>query len=318
MKPITVLGCGVSGLTTGITLLEQGFHVQIITKEYPEETTSAIAGAIWFPYEARPFKKVNAWSLSSFNKFQELSEAPSTGVSMIDYAIILETNDKPWWLQSIPPNHIISDSVTDFFQKDYPGYIVHVPLIETPVYLLWLVNRFKSLGGSITKREIKELNELNEFDLTINCTGLETKSLFEDSEVYPIQGQVVRVPADNSIKGMATDFLFGKNEEEMAYIIPRRDGIILGGSARKGKNTTEPDPEFSSRIISYNSEYEHTLKQKPVLETKVGLRPGRSEIRLEKDPSHPVIHNYGHGGAGYTVSWGCAFSVLDLVRESLN
>lgn len=318
MKPITVLGCGVSGLSSGIALLERGHDVQILTKEYPVETTSAVAGAIWFPYEARPFEKVNSWSLESFNRFKKMSKDSLTGVSMIDYAIILDTKETPWWLQSIPSDHIISDSVSGFFEKDYPGYIVNVPLIETPVYLPWLTNRFKSLGGTITKREISGLDELNDFGLTINCTGLGAKSLFSDCEMYPIQGQIVRVGADSSVKGIATDFLFGNNSEDMAYIIPRKDGIILGGSARTGKNSTEPDHEFTSRILSYNSEYEPKLMEMPILEIKVGLRPGRSEIRLEKDPNLPVIHNYGHGGAGYTVSWGCANSVLNLVRESLS
>lgn len=318
MKPITVLGCGVSGLSTGITLLEQEYDVQILTKEYPEETTSAVAGAIWFPYEARPLKKVNSWSLGSFNKFKKMSNDSLTGVSMIDYAIILETKETPWWLKSIPSDHIISDSVSGFFEKDYPGYIVNVPLIETPVYLPWLVDRFKSLGGTIIQREISSLDELNEFNLTINCTGLGARSLFSDSRMYPIQGQIVRVGADSSVKGIATDFLFGNNSEEMAYIIPRKDGVILGGSARAGKDSTEADDELTSRILSYNSEYEPKLMGIPLLETKVGLRPGRSEIRLEKDPNLPVIHNYGHGGAGYTVSWGCANSVKDLVSEFLS
>ncbi len=318
MKSITVLGCGVSGLTTGIILLEQGYEVQIVTKEKTEETTSAIAGAIWFPYEARPYEKVNAWSLESFNKYRTLSKNPSTGISMIDYAIILNTTEKPWWLESIPQDHIISDSVSGFYKKDYSGYVVNIPLIETPVYLPWLVNHFNSLGGTIVVREISGLDELNEFDLTINCTGLGARGLFKDLQIYPIQGQVVRVNPDSSIKGMATDFLFGNNSEEMAYIIPRKDGIILGGSARSGIDSTKPDPEFSTRIIDYNSEYEQKLKEMDVLETKVGLRPGRSEIRLEKDPNLPVIHNYGHGGSGYTVSWGCANSVLNLVRKSLS
>ncbi|MBO6525102.1 MAG: FAD-binding oxidoreductase [Balneolaceae bacterium] len=318
MADLTILGSGVSGLTSAITLLEHGYDVQIVTKEKTEETTSAVAGAIWFPYEARPFKKVNAWSLESFNKFKALSKDASTGISMIDYAIILNTSEKPWWLQSIPPDHIISDSVSGFYNKDYSGYIVNIPLIETPVYLPWLVNHFKSLGGSFSIREISDLDELNEFDLAINCTGLGAKKLFGDTEMYPIQGQVVRVSPDSSVRGMATDFHFGKNSEEMAYIIPRKDGIILGGSARLDVDSIKPDPEFSSRIIDYNSEYEQKLKELPVLETKVGLRPGRSEIRLEKDPNFSVVHNYGHGGAGYTVSWGCANSVLELVRKSLS
>jgi D-amino-acid oxidase len=56
------------------------------------------------------------------------------------------------------------------------------------------------------------------------------------------------------------------------------------------------------------------LKDATVLEHKVGLRPGRKEVRLELEPlanNRAVIHNYGHGGAGFTLSWGCAAEVAD-------
>lgn len=311
---ITVLGCGVSGLTTGIILLREGYQVQILTKELPENTVSAVAGAIWFPYEARPFKKVSAWSLQSFHQYKELSKNPESGISMTDYAIILEKPDTPWWLDSIPADHIISDSVSGYYEKDYPGYIVNVPLIETQMYLPFLLVEFKKLGGTVIQQEIRSKNALLEFELVVNCTALGSEDLFNDTELFPIQGQIVKLKADPEIKGMATDFHFGEKNEEMAYIIPRKDGIILGGVARPGFHSTTPDPELSKKLITYNAEYDIRLSNLEVIASKAGLRPGRSEIRLEKDPELKVIHNYGHGGAGYTVSWGCAASVLELVQ----
>lgn len=313
-KPdITLLGCGVSGLTTSIVLLEAGYSVQVITKELPKDTVSAVAGAIWFPYEARPFEKVTQWSLESFNTFRKLAQDSNAGISMIDYAIILEEPYSPWWLDSIPEGHIISDSVTDFYNKPYPGYIVNVPLIETQVYLPWLLDRFHSLGGEIIRKEIHSTKELEPFELIINCTALGSKNLFGDEDLFPIQGQVAKVNPDKQVKGMATDFHFGDSGEEMAYIIPRRDGIIIGGTARPNIEHKTPEPELTQKLIRYNAAYEPQIEKLLVLEQKTGLRPGRSEIRLEKDSVLPVIHNYGHGGAGYTVSWGCAGSVLKLV-----
>ena len=50
-----------------------------------------------------------------------------------------------------------------------------------------------------------------------------------------------------------------------------------------------------------------------VLRHKVGLRPGRPTVRVEREGD--VIHCYGHGGCGVTVSWGCADDVVDLARD---
>ncbi|RVE48652.1 hypothetical protein evm_006723 [Chilo suppressalis] len=52
----------------------------------------------------------------------------------------------------------------------------------------------------------------------------------------------------------------------------------------------------------------------------VGLRPGRHEIRLEAEEQRGklIVHNYGHGGSGLTLFWGCADNVLDIVRRELN
>ncbi|WP_435742097.1 DNA polymerase Y family protein, partial [Nocardioides sp. SYSU DS0663] len=48
-----------------------------------------------------------------------------------------------------------------------------------------------------------------------------------------------------------------------------------------------------------------------VLRTKVGLRPARPSVRLERQGR--VVHCYGHGGAGVTLSWGCAEEVVTIL-----
>ena len=51
---------------------------------------------------------------------------------------------------------------------------------------------------------------------------------------------------------------------------------------------------------------------------RVGLRPcRRGGVRCEMEVmgSKTVVHNYGHGGSGITLSWGCAGEVLDIVTS---
>ena len=310
---IIVLGAGVSGLTTAIVLSENGFRVKIITKELPKQTTSAVAAAIWFPYEAYPKHRVSKWSKTSLLKFRELAHIKKSGVSFIPFTTYLDTLEEPWWLNALPDENILNTQVQSPVHPNHRGYTVRVPLIETPIYLKYLVNRFEESGGEIIQQEIASFEELDTSYLIVNCTGLGAKNLCHDETLFPIQGQVVKVEPSSNIEGMATDYLFGESEDEMAYIIPRRDGIVLGGSAKKHNSSTKPDADLTNRIISYCSDFEPKVTKLSVLETKVGLRPGRPEIRLERDAQLPVIHNYGHGGAGYTVSWGCAEEVLRLI-----
>ena len=59
---VTVLGAGVSGLTTSIRLLESGFNVKIVTEKMSPETVSDVAAAWWYPFLAEPVEKTNKWS----------------------------------------------------------------------------------------------------------------------------------------------------------------------------------------------------------------------------------------------------------------
>jgi hypothetical protein len=46
------------------------------------------------------------------------------------------------------------------------------------------------------------------------------------------------------------------------------------------------------------------------------LRPARSggvRIELERVRGHTIIHNYGHGGSGVTVSWGTVEDAIGLL-----
>lgn len=316
-RAITVLGAGVSGLSTALALSEKGYRVQIITKDLPAQTTSAVAAAIWFPYEVFPRSKAGTWSLASFKKFKELAKIEAAGVSFIPFTVFLDTYEIPWWLKALPSSYILDKDVPSPVHPDHVGYTLNVPLIESPVYLTYLLQRLKETEVTITQKEIQSLDELSANNPIINCTGLGAKELCNDEQLFPIQGQVVKVERSANIQGFATEYTMGKNENETAYIIPRRDCLVLGGSAKKHHYSTAPDAELTKRIIEYCAEFRPEVKKLVVKESLVGLRPGRTEIRLEKDPQLPIIHNYGHGGAGYTVSWGCAFEVVNLVEGIL-
>jgi len=98
------------------------------------------------------------------------------------------------------------------------------------------------------------------------------------------------------------------------YAIPRTNDCVFGGTNELSANLAA-DPTITSQIVEECSRVLN-IERPRVLTERVGLRPfRRSGVRLERDQSRhgrTVIHNYGHGGAGFTLSWGCAREVLEL------
>jgi D-amino-acid oxidase len=185
-----------------------------------------------------------------------------------------------------------------------------------PVYLAYLMDRFARAGGSVERRVLSSLVEpAGEARVVVNCAGLGSRELVGDTTMRPIRGQVVRVRNP----GLDRFVLDEANPEGVTYIVPRSRDCILGGTAEEGAWDTEPDPKVAACILRRCATVEPCLADAEVLEHRVGLRPGRPEIRLEREDGNgvPRVHNYGHGGSGVTLSWGCAEETLRLVQEAL-
>ena len=318
-KRAIVLGSGVSGLTSGIRLLEKGFDVRIAAYSLPPRTTSDVAPAYWYPYKVAPPDKVLKWAAFSYIKFLELSLRSGSGISMSGLLKIFDQHvDDPFWKPAVksfrraghgelPPGYV-------------DGFVTEVPRIETPVYMRYLLNTFAELGGEIEKldREADSFDELSgDGTLLINCTGLGAGKLCHDVNTFPIRGQVVRV------RNIGLKRIISVESGRLApiYIVPRDEDCILGGTAEENDWNLNIDPDTADKILKKCIAIEPALADAEVLGHRVGLRPGRTEVRLgpEKLPGGgTVIHNYGHGGGGFTLSWGCAEDVLKLAEELIS
>src|SRR3954451_18027766 len=98
-RRIAIIGAGVSALTTGVVLAEHGYHIHLFAADPPEQTTSAVAAAMWFPYDAEPADRVIPWALESYEVFRTLSRDPATAVSMIELRQFCRTAElpiRPW------------------------------------------------------------------------------------------------------------------------------------------------------------------------------------------------------------------------------
>ena len=309
--PALVIGCGVSGLTCAVRLLEAGRSVAIRARELPPETTSDVAAAFWYPYRAYPRDRVTLWAQQSFECFRRLAAEPATGV-VVRPAIELFRSPAPdpWWGPAVPSwRRARADELPSGYVD---GYRFDAPVIDPRRYLPWLMARVRRLGGTIERRPLATLDEaLADHALVVNCSGLGARELAGDTELVPIRGEVVRVE-DPGLEMVRIDH---DSPGGVSYVIPRGDDCVLGGSAEEGREDTTLDPHIAAGILERCQRLQPRLEGAALRGGAAGLRPGRTTVRLETErpaPGKLLIHNYGHGGAGVTLSWGCAEEVVAL------
>ena len=308
MARVIVVGAGVVGLSCAVRLAEAGHRVDVLARDLPRETTSAVAAALWYPYLALPQDRVTAWSGHAYEKFAALAGRQGTGVRMQSGTeVFRDPTPDPWWKDAVPELRRVAPGV--FLPARYAdGWTFVAPVIEMPVYLDWLVARLEELGGTLTRMNLGGLAPTGDggADVVVNCAGLGARLFAEDRSVVPVRGQVVVLRQ----VGLREWWLDAAGEKP-TYIVPRSDEIIVGGTEEHGEWSRTPDPDTARDILERAAALVPALRDAPVLRHKVGLRPARPSVRVERVGD--VVHCYGHGGAGVTLSWGCADEVVELV-----
>jgi D-amino-acid oxidase len=334
-RNVAIIGAGVSGLTCGVVLAEHGYRTAIFAKEIGQQTTSSVAAAVWFPYHVEPAERVIPLALETYQVLLDLARFPESGVSIIESRQFLRTGEIeiPDWAipiggsvipsdvegsrcasfkvsprdPSTPPAYAESAQDDDCFAS---GFSLRVPLMDTTIYLDYLAARFRKAGEIHANVRFEKLEDVDtQFDLVLNCAGIGARELVRDHDLEPHRGQVAIVPR---IEGLSCAIVC--DDEPLMYAIPRANDCVFGGTNDVSDNLTA-DPATTSRIMAECSRVLN-IDKPPVLAERVGLRPfRRSGVRIERDrlrDGRTVIHNYGHGGAGFTLSWGCARKVLEL------
>jgi D-amino-acid oxidase len=308
-RSIGIVGAGVSGLTCGALLAENGFRVTIFAAETTPNTTSAAAGAIWFPYDAEPAEAVIRWALGTYGVLRDLSADAASGVSMIELREFRRegVTEIPSWAHSLGARLLPPTAVPHCFAS---GFSLEVPLTDTTIYLDYLADCLREAGGEIHgDHRLETLEELDRgYDLLVNCAGLGAKTLVPDAELEPHRGQIAVVAKLELAHALVC------NDPLLMYAIPRRNDCVFGGTNEISAELL-PDPASTARIVAECSRA-LGIAPPPVIAERVGLRPfRRSGICLRRGllaDGRPVIHNYGHGGSGFTLSWGCARELLAL------
>lgn len=287
------------------------------------------------------------WAVDSYRRFQALSAQPASGVRMATAVFYFRQpiRECPWELAKMQeaarhvegfehsPSLIERHGVNSAIGL-CDAYSFLAPLVETDVYMHWLREGLVKEGCQFEQRKIStRLNDVQdslcaEFDAEaiVNCAGLGSMELTGDA-MQPLRGALVRVHNDGvNMPRVATAHCIGLTDrmpqQQMVYIIPRgEDMLVLGGIAELGQWNVEigmASYEPVRAIWRRCQEFLPILQQARIDESRpvaVGLRPYREKnVRLEREPGCRIVHNYGHGGSGFTFSWGCSQEVVSLLQ----
>ncbi|MFI6120569.1 FAD-dependent oxidoreductase [Streptomyces sp. NPDC051064] len=303
---VIVVGGGVSGLTTALLLAERGLRVRVWSRDPAAATTSAVAGALWWPYRIEPEALVGDWSLETLRVYEELAAAPAeTGVRMVAGVHGGER------LAALGPWARRLEGASEVAE----GLRVTLPLIDMPAHLSWLEGRLSAAGGVVERRTVRGFAEAAaEARVVVNCTGLGARDLVPDPGVRPVRGQLV-VVENPGIEEWFTEA--DPASSATTYLFPQPGGLVLGGTAETDDTRTGPDPCTAAEIVARCARIRPEIAGARVIGHRVGLRPARDAgVRIEAEElpgGGLLVHNYGHGGAGVTVARGCARAAAQLV-----
>jgi D-amino-acid oxidase len=308
---VLVVGAGVVGLSCAVQLAEAGHHVAVLARDLPLETTSAVAAAWWYPYLAAPRERVLAWAGETYEHLDRLaSRTPDTGVRQRESVQLLHRAEPdPPWSAQVPSLRPAGDLPAGYAG----GWAFTAPVADTSVYLPYLVGRLTAAGGTLTRAALPGLPSGG--DVVVNATGLAARALTGDTMLVPVRGQVVRL-AGVRVDRVWLDEGAPSDGSGLTYIVPREHDVVVGGTADTGSWDTRADPGVTAQMIDRAARLVPELRQAHVVASCVGLRPARPAVRLELEQragAAPVVHCYGHGGSGVTLSWGCAREVKQLV-----
>ncbi|XP_004475992.3 D-aspartate oxidase isoform X1 [Dasypus novemcinctus] len=322
---IAVVGAGVIGLSTAVCIskLVPSCSIMVISDKFTPDTTSDVAAGMLIPhvYPDTSIHKQKQWFRETFEHLFAIAnsgEAGEAGVHLVSGWQIFKsipTQEVPFWADVVLGFRKMTKAELKKFPQHVFGQAFTTLKCDGPAYLLWLEKRIKESGGLILSRRIEDLWELHpSFDIVVNCSGLGSRQLAGDLKMFPVRGQVLKVQAP-----WVKHFI--RDGSGLTYIYPGASDVTLGGTRQKGDWNLSPDPESSRDILSRCCALEPSLQGACHISERVGLRPSRPGLRLQKEllaqegRRLPVVHHYGHGSGGFSVHWGSALEAAGLVSE---
>lgn len=309
----------------------------------PGSYVSSGAGGLWMPHILEG-DDVRDWSTTAFNVFEkELSQ--NVGVWDRDAYLVRKTatnRDMPWFGE-LTGMKVVTPEEDGRVPPEYGCALKFRTLIvDMTVYLRHLQDRLKGLGIEIELTgEIDGDKENGKWDeervlefarerwgtevVVVNCFGI-WAGMVSGEEMTPVRGVIVRVKARQGWDYMITEDVQDAHictGGLLAYGIPRGDKeFLMGGTALKGDWREKATATEVEGVKERSSALMRPSEKVEEVSVWAGLRPlrmdGKARVEVQQDgigKKLAMIANYGHGGSGVTVCWGCAESVVKLVAE---
>lgn len=308
MNDVVVVGSGISGLTSALRLQQAGASVAVITADEPANTVSAVAAAVWYPTHSEGSPRLFDWARRTYDEFAAQATRGTPGVAQRPARMLLrKPAPQPWWAAAVrrfrcaPPEEIPAGYVAE--------WRFSAPSAEMVPYLGWLSDRFIAGGGVVLRRRLSTLADATAYaPVVVNATGLAASVLADDPAVHPVRGQIVLV----TNPGLTVSVRDEDHPDGMLYVHPRSGDVVLGGTFEPDCHDPVPAESTARAIVERCIRLVPELRGTRMLGQLVGLRPARHGGARVESQDGWLVHNYGHGGAGMTLSWGCADEVARL------
>ena len=258
-----VIGAGVVGLSTARLLQRHGFDVTIYAKDLPPRTTSNMSAAWFGPTGASDRDHTTPEFTEVWHKATRLSHryfqdylGEAYGVRWLPYYSFSENPPNPEAQQG-GLGQLITDLYPETVELEPDQHPFSAPYVrrrwtmrfEPAVYLSAILRDVRLAGGRVVVREFESLDQLLSLDepVLVNCTGLGAKELFGDEELHPVKGQLTVLLPQPDIDYMTVG--------GGLYMLPRRDGIVLGETREAGEWSLDPSPTEMERVMSGHIEF---------------------------------------------------------------
>lgn len=323
---ILVLGAGVVGLTSAIRLREAGHCVRVVAASRTPHTTSDRAGACFTPFRDEADPRPLQWSREGYRALCQLArEHPESGVRLAPMREFMYTPGapEPWWGEIVGGCRALVAPTG--FSVIYEAMLPHMDMTR---YVAWLERRALAMGIAVEPRRVASFDEVfaHGASIIVNCAGLGARELAHDPAMIPMRGQILHV---RNTLGLDFSLHDEPRGDVVTYIFAYPNHLVLGGTYEPGVATEATEPAAIDAILDRcrnllradGHPCWHELGRDEIKRV-AGLRPARvvghnsEAIRLEVErttPGRTIIHNYGHGRSGVTLSWGCAADVVRLV-----